>query len=44
MQLLNIGIGSKIGVMNFTQSLDTCNHIAADYEEDTISVQINTDR
>jgi FkbM family methyltransferase len=37
---LNIGLGSANGVLKFTKSLDTVNHVATDNETDTIDVPI----
>lgn len=37
---LNIGMGSKKGVLKFTKSLDTVNHVAKAHEKDTINVQV----
>lgn len=37
---LNIGLGSANGVLKFTKSLDTVNHVATDNETDTIEVPI----
>lgn len=39
---LNIGLGSNNGVLQFTQSFDTVNHVATKEEKDTIEVQIQT--
>lgn len=41
-QLLNIGLGSNIGNISFTNSHDTMNHVAVNGEEGTIEVKINT--
>ena len=38
----NIGLGSEIGKIHFTQSLDTINHVATKEEIDTIEVKIDT--
>lgn len=40
-KLLNIGLGNDSGIIKFTKSLDTVNHVATDSETDTIDVQIN---
>lgn len=39
---LNIGLGNKKGILKFTKSLDTLNHIAVENEIDTIDVEIET--
>lgn len=38
----NIGLGSQKGILKFTQTLDTVNHIATNDEDDTINVEIFT--
>lgn len=38
---LNIGMGSEKGMLKFTKSLDTVNHVATEKEKDTIDVQID---
>lgn len=42
--LLNIGLGSKISQLAFTSSLDSTNHVAneSDINSDTITVEVNT--
>lgn len=37
---LNIGMGNKKGVLKFTKSLDTVNHVAKDYDTDTTDVSM----
>lgn len=37
---LNIGLGSEKGVLKFTKSLDTVNHVAKTHEKDTIDVNV----
>lgn len=39
---LNIGIGSSKGILKFTKSLDTVNHVATEDEKETIDVKVNT--
>jgi len=39
--LLNVGLGSKEGIMKFTSELDTVNHIAVNDSENVIDVQIS---
>ena len=39
---LNIGLGSQKGVLKFTKSLDTVNHVATDFNSDSIDVSVDT--
>ena len=39
---LNIGLGSAKGVLKFTKSLDTTNHVARSEDKDTIDVPVET--
>lgn len=39
---LNIGLGSAKGILKFTKSLDSINHVATEHETDTIDVPIDT--
>jgi len=39
---LNIGLGSSKGLLKFTKSFDTVNHVVIDDEKDTIDVEVNT--
>lgn len=39
---LNIGLDSKKGILKFTKSLDTVNHVAAEDEKETIDVEVST--
>jgi FkbM family methyltransferase len=39
---MNIGLGSKKGILKFTKSLDTVNHVATENEKDTIDVEVNS--
>ena len=39
-ELLNVGLGNNSGIIKFTKSLDTVNHVATDKEIDTIDVTI----
>lgn len=41
-EALNIGLAAKKGVIEFTKSLDTVNHVATGDETDTIEVHIDT--
>ena len=41
-QALNIGLGSKQGLLKFTKSFDTVNHVATTNETDTVDVEVNT--
>jgi FkbM family methyltransferase len=38
--LFNLGIGSKLGQINFTQTLDTVNHVADQDDKDAILVNV----
>ncbi len=38
---LNIGMGSKKGILKFTKYLDTVNHVASSNEKDTIDVHVD---
>jgi FkbM family methyltransferase len=38
--LLNIGLGNDTGIIKFTRSLDTVNHVATENEKDTIDVPV----
>ncbi len=40
--LLNAGLGSDTGILKFTSSLDTINHVATGDEPDAIEVQVRT--
>lgn len=37
---LNIGMGSKKGILKFTKDLDTVNHVAKSHDKNTINVQV----
>jgi FkbM family methyltransferase len=37
---MNIGMGNEKGVLRFTKSLDTVNHVAKDYDTNTIDVNV----
>lgn len=37
---LNIGLGSKKGILKFTSSFDAINHVATEQETDTIDVEV----
>jgi FkbM family methyltransferase len=39
---LNIGLSSTIGILKFTKSMDSINHVATDTDTDTIDVNIDT--
>ena len=39
---MNIGLSSKSGLLNFTRSFDTVNHVAENNTKDTISVEVKT--
>jgi len=39
-QCLNIGLGGEKGILKFTKSLDTKNHVAKAYDTDTIDVRV----
>ncbi len=39
---MNIALGNKPGVLRFTKSFDTVNHVATDQETDTIDVPVDT--
>lgn len=39
---LNIGLGSSEGVLKFTKSLDTVNHVATEGEKDTVDIKVHT--
>jgi len=39
-RVLNLGMGRKEGVLKFTKSLDTTNHVATENEKDTIDVPV----
>lgn len=41
-QALNIGLGSQHGKIKFTKAFDTVNHVATEFETDTIEVDIST--
>ncbi|MEZ4801897.1 MAG: FkbM family methyltransferase [Gelidibacter sp.] len=36
----NIGMGNENGILKFTKSLDTVNHVAKDYDTDTVNVKV----
>lgn len=37
---MNIGMGAEKGVLKFTRSLDTVNHVAKEHETDTVDVSV----
>ena len=39
---LNIGLGSKKGIVKFTKSLDVLNHVAVENEQDTLEIEVET--
>lgn len=39
-ELCNIAVGSKEGVLKFTKSLDAANHVATDVDQDVIHVKV----
>lgn len=37
---MNIGLGNENGLLKFTNSMDTLNHVAKDYDTDTVNVKM----